>query len=204
MELLATSLELLFSVFNLGVVSQDLDFQFNQMREGGQWPLWFGCMSMEKLSFASQLFCSFAIWVFLISESCPFIHTAIILFSRSRFHHQIFHSFLFGLGAQHECHAGIFNLSLAWLRSPFFWLQTHFRPCSSDLATTGFWASLLQVFAPPLLIFPIQVTAGSGLGSLCCLHFLARADLNCCHPRLRFTAAQSRSGPAAARAEFCR
>jgi hypothetical protein len=36
MELLATSLELLFSVFNLGVVSQDLDFQFNQMREGGQ------------------------------------------------------------------------------------------------------------------------------------------------------------------------
>jgi hypothetical protein len=45
-----------------------------------------------------------------------------------------------------------------------------------------FWASLLQVFTPPLQIFPGQITAGSGLGSLRCLRFLARADLSCCCP----------------------
>jgi hypothetical protein len=36
MMLLATSLELIFSIFSLGVVSQDLVFLFNQMREGGR------------------------------------------------------------------------------------------------------------------------------------------------------------------------
>jgi hypothetical protein len=46
------------------------------------------------------------------------------------------------------------------------------------LVAIGFWASLLRVFAQPLLIFLGQVTAGSGLGSLRCLHFLARADLS--------------------------
>jgi hypothetical protein len=38
MELLATFLKLIFSVFSLGVVSQDVVFLSNHMREGGWWP----------------------------------------------------------------------------------------------------------------------------------------------------------------------
>jgi hypothetical protein len=34
MRFLVTSLELIFSVFSIGVVRQDLVFLFNQMREG--------------------------------------------------------------------------------------------------------------------------------------------------------------------------
>jgi hypothetical protein len=40
LELLATSLELIFLVFSLAVVSQDLVFLSNQMREGTPSPPW--------------------------------------------------------------------------------------------------------------------------------------------------------------------